>query len=181
MLQRNNSLESPFLNTCIFINRSSLQIAHYWTDLRFSVESEFFLSVPPTFVMNNSYEQDNNSISIFIHDIHPSAFPNLAPEQDTFHPRFRKELKLGEKKNILRCSRKQINTRLDCSSHFHRDVKRPIWVCNSRYIGEMQVTLFLELVACNPKVPIKVFIPWKFTTNKMRSFWCLWWMLVGTE
>lgn len=56
------------------------------------------MSVPPTFVMNNSYEQDNNSISIFIHDIHPSAFPNLAPEQDTFHPRFRKELKLGGKK-----------------------------------------------------------------------------------
>lgn len=121
--------------------------------------------------MNNSCEQDNNSISIFIHDIHPSAFPNLAPEQDTFHPRFRKELKLGKKeKSIPQVLQEAINTRLDCSSHFHRDVKRPIWVCNSRYFGEMQVTLFLELVVCNPMVPIKVFIPWKCTTNKNEIF-----------
>lgn len=44
--------------------------------------------------MNKSYEQNNNSISIFIHDIHPPTFQNLTPEPNTFHPRFIKELKL---------------------------------------------------------------------------------------
>ena len=83
------SLDCPLLNQPALFNRE------FWWN-------RFFVSVLPTFIMNNSYEQDNSSISIFIHDIHPSAFPNLTPEQDTFHPRFRKELKL--EKNILRCS-----------------------------------------------------------------------------
>lgn len=61
--------------------------------------------------MNNSYELNNNSVSIFMHDIHPPTFQNLTPESDIFPPRFRKELKL-EKKNALRCCKKQINTGL---------------------------------------------------------------------
>lgn len=124
--------------------------------------------------MNNSYEQNNNSISIFIHDIHPPIFLNLTPEPDTFHPRFREELKL--EKNVLRCSRKQVNSWLQW--HFHGNVKSQPehailgkWTCAS-------LTIFRHGALHSASVNTT---PGNLLMIKIRSFCHLWWMFVDTK
>lgn len=47
--------------------------------------------------MDISYEQNNNGVSIFTHDIHPPTFHSLTPEPDTFHPDSERNLTWKEK------------------------------------------------------------------------------------
>lgn len=60
-------------------------------------------------------------------------------------------------------------------------LKKPMWACYFRYTGQVHVTLFLGMMAHIPVVPIKLSCQGNLLRINIRSFWCLWWMLVGIE
>lgn len=68
--------DCPILNWSALFNRK-------WV-----LGKQGFLVYSLTSVRNNSYKQNNNSISIFIHEIRSPIFQNLTPEPDRFHPSF---------------------------------------------------------------------------------------------